>query len=192
MQLVVARIGKAHGLNGDVALDVRTDLPEERLAPGKTLATEPSDVGPLTVARLHANSGRWIAAFDQAQDRTAVEGLRGVELVIEVDESDEDDAWYPHQLQGLRACLADGTVVGTVTGLIHGAAHDLLEIAETLEGGTTRTLIPFVEIMVPIVDVDGGRVVLTPPGGLLARDAAALVVSEETGASTRQAAGEGV
>jgi len=193
MQLVVARIGKAHGLRGDVALDVRTDAPEERLAQGVTLATEPPDAGPLTVARAREMSGRLVVAFEEAPDRTAAEALRGVQLVVDVEESDEDDAWYAHELDGLRAELADGTVVGTVARLDHGAAHDLLVVVETLaDGSKARTLVPFVEAIVPTVDVEGGRVVLTPPGGLLARDAEAVVVSEETsGVSTSSTAGIG-
>jgi len=173
MQLVVARVGRAHGLRGEVGLDLRTDNPEERLAVGLTLATEPADVGPLTVAAARVHQGRWLVSFAEVTDRTAAEALRGVELVVEADASDEEDAWYPHELAGLRAELEDGTVVGEVTGLEHLPAHDALVVRET---GGERTLVPFVRAIVPVVDVDGGRVVLTPPGGLLARDAGAVVV----------------
>jgi len=173
MQLVVARIGRAHGLRGEVGLDLRTDNPEERLAVGLTLATEPADVGPLTVTAARVHQGRWLVSFAEVTDRTAAEALRGVELVVEADASDEEDAWYPHELAGLRAELEDGTVVGEVTGLEHLPAHDALVVRET---GGERTLVPFVRAIVPEVDVDGGRVVLTPPGGLLARDAGSVVV----------------
>ena len=49
MQLVVARIGRAHGIKGDVTVEVRTDEPELRLAPGAVLATDPPSTGPLTI-----------------------------------------------------------------------------------------------------------------------------------------------
>lgn len=173
MQLVVARVGRAHGLRGEVGLDLRTDAPEERLAVGLTLSTEPPEAGPLTVTAARVHQGRWLVSFAEVADRTAAEALRGVELVVEADVSDEEDAWYPHELQGLRAELEDGTVVGEVTGLEHLPAHDALVVRET---GGERTLVPFVRAIVPEVDVAGGRVVLTPPGGLLARDAEALVV----------------
>lgn len=176
MQLTVARVGRAHGLRGEVALDLRTDVPEERLAVGSVLATEPADAGPLTVTAVRVHQERWLVSFAEVTDRTAAEALRGTELVVEVDASDEEDAWYPHELRGLRAELADGTVVGEVVALEHLPAHDALVVREDVAGERVRTLVPFVRAIVPTVDVAGGRVVLTPPGGLLARDAADVVV----------------
>ncbi|WP_125775160.1 ribosome maturation factor RimM [Antribacter gilvus] len=173
MQLTVARVGKPHGLKGEIALDLRTDDPETRLAVGEVLATEPPGAGPLTVTRTRVHQGRWLVTFAEVVGREAAEALRGVELVIEADASDEEDAWYPHELAGLRAELTDGTVVGTVVALEHMPAHDALLIKET---GGERTLVPFVRAMVPVVDVAGGRVVLDPPGGLLARDAENAII----------------
>lgn len=168
MQLVVATIGRAHGLKGDVALDLRTDTPEERLALGTVLQTDPPSAGPLTIARARNLGDRWVVGFGEVADRTAAEGLRGVALVVEADDSaDDEDAWYPHELAGLRVELADGTVVGEVIGLEALPAQDVLVIRET---SGARTLVPFVRAIVPVVDVAGGRVVLDPPGGLLAGD----------------------
>lgn len=178
MLLTVARIGRAHGLRGEVALDVRTDDPQSRLAVGTVLDTDPAERGPLTVTGARGQQGRWFVTFAEAPDRTAAEGLRGVQLVVEAaaDEGDED-AWYPHELAGMRAEHVDGRLVGEVIGLEHLPAHDMLILREP-DG--SRTLVPFVRAIVPVVDVPGGRVVLDPPGGLLAADAANLVVSEET------------
>jgi len=178
MQLTVARIGRAHGLRGEVALDLRTDSPETRLAVGQVLATEPSTAGPLTVAGNRSQHGRWFATFAEARDRSAAEALQGVELVVDPDEDDEDDAWYPHELTGLRAEHVDGRPIGTIAGLEHLPAHDVLVLVE--DGSGARTLVPFVRAIVPVVDVASGRVVLDPPGGLLASDAENLVVSPET------------
>jgi 16S rRNA processing protein RimM len=177
MQLTVARIGRAHGLRGEVALDVRTDAPEERLAPGTVLVAEPASAGPLTVVRTRIQQGRWYATFEQVADRTAAEALRGVELVVQVeDDEDDEDAWYPHELAGLRVEHVDGRVLGEVVGLEHAPAHDLLVIREA---SGARTAVPFVHAIVPVVDVAGGRVVIDPPGGLLASDAANLIVSDD-------------
>lgn len=179
MQLTVARIGRAHGLKGEVALDVRTDAPDERLAPGTVLATDPLSAGPLTVARTRVQQGRWFAFFDEVADRTAAEALSGVELVVEAEaggDEDDEDAWYPHELAGLRAEDAHGRVLGEILGLEPAPAHDLLVLREP-DG--TRTLVPFVRAIVPVVDVAGGRVVLDPPGGLLASDSEHLVVSDD-------------
>lgn len=178
MLLTVARIGRAHGLRGEVALDLRTDDPAARLAVGAVLPTEPAAAGPLTVAGTRQQHDRWYVRFAEADDRTAAEALRGVELVANVAaEGEDEDAWYPHELAGLRAEHVDGRVLGEVTGLEHLPAHDVLVLREP-DGA--RTLVPFVHAIVPVVDVPGGRVVLDPPGGLLASDAANLVVSEET------------
>lgn len=165
MDLVVARIGRAHGLGGEVSVELRTDIPEQRFALGAILATDPPGVGPLTIAATRSDAGRWFLRFAEATDRTAAEDLRGVLLTVEGDASDEPDAWYPHELIGLRAERPTGEVIGTVSGLEHPPAHDLLLVREP--GGTTAR-IPFVVAMVPVVDVAGGRVVVDPPYGLLA------------------------
>jgi len=179
MLLTVARIGRPHGLRGEVALDVRTDVPERRFVVGARFVTEPAAAGPLEVVGLRESQGRWYATFARATDRTAAEGLRGVELLVDADDdpADDDDGWYPHELVGLRAEHVDGRVLGELVGLEHLPAHDVLVLREP-DGA--RTLVPFVEAIVPVVDVAGGRVVLDPPGGLLAADAANLVVSDET------------
>ncbi|MFF1528608.1 ribosome maturation factor RimM [Cellulomonas sp. NPDC058312] len=181
MLLTVARIGRAHGLRGEVALDLRTDDPAGRLPVGAVLPTGPHGPGSLTVERTREAQGRWYVTFAEAADRTAAEALRGVELLVEVAEDDttddDEDAWYPHELAGLRAEHVDGRVLGEVVGLEHLPAHDALVVREP-DGA--RTLVPFVRAIVPVVDVPGGRVVLDPPGGLLAADAANLVVSDET------------
>ncbi|UZN04831.1 ribosome maturation factor RimM [Cellulomonas sp. S1-8] len=179
MLLTVARIGRPHGLRGEVALDVRTDAPETRFVVGARFVTEPAGPGPLEIEGLREAQGRWYATFVRVPDRSAAEALRGVALLVESDDDpDDDDGWYPHELVGLRAEHAlDGRVLGEVIGLEHLPAHDVLVLREP-DGA--RTLVPFVEAMVPVVDVAGGRVVLDPPGGLLAADAENLVVSDET------------
>lgn len=180
MLLTVARIGRAHGLRGEVALDVRTDVPDERLAAGAVLTTDPASAGPLTIQRSRVQQGRWFVTFEGIADRTAAEALTGVALVVdaadEPEDDEDDDAWYPHELAGLRAEGTDGRLLGEIVGLEHAPAHDLLMLREP-DGA--RTLVPFVRAIVPVVDVPGGRVVLDPPGGLLASDAEHLVVSDD-------------
>ena len=165
MDLVIARIGRARGLGGEVSVELRTDIPQDRFVVGAVLQTDPPGAGPLTLTSAQHDSGPWYLRFAEATTREAAEGLRGVLLVVEQDASDEEDAWYPHELVGLRAERPSGEVVGTVSGIEHPPAHDLLVIHEP--GGTTA-LIPFVAAMVPVVDVAGGRVVVDPPFGLLA------------------------
>ncbi|MCL2089619.1 MAG: ribosome maturation factor RimM [Micrococcales bacterium] len=177
MRLTVARIGRAHGLRGEVALELRTDDPAARLVVGAVLDTDPASAGPLTVGHTRTAQGRWYATFDQVGDRTAAEELRGVLLVVTVeetgstDEDSDDDSWYRHELVGLRAeRVGDHALLGTVVDLEHPPAHDLLVLREP-DGTVSR--VPFVRQIVPVVDVAGGRVLLDPPGGLLSAEPSA-------------------
>lgn len=164
MLLTVARIGRAHGLKGEASVEVRTDRPEERLVVGASFATEPPSAGPLTLAAVREQAGRYFLTFAEARDRSAVEALRDVRLVVESDAEPEDDAWYIHELVGLEVQRPDGRVIGTVTGVEHLPAQDLLVVREV--GGATARL-PLVEQIVPVVDLAAGRVIADPPFGLL-------------------------
>ncbi|WP_172120946.1 ribosome maturation factor RimM [Actinomyces faecalis] len=173
MLLTVAIIGPAHALKGEVRLEIRTDDPEGRLTPGTALPTEPSEVGPLTVSRLRFDGQRWFAAFEQVRDRTSAEALRGVRLLVDTDEDegDEDEeSWYAYELVGLQALkVPDGAedgdqmVLGEVIDLEPGVAQDRL-VVRTPEGA--RVAVPFVEELVPEIDLGAGTVTIDPPGGL--------------------------
>src|SRR5690606_38674097 len=173
MELTVATIGRAHGLRGEVGVEVRTDEPHERFVVGAVLATDPARRGPLEIARVRRQGPRWFLTFVGVTDRDQAEALRGVHLVVDVDSAADGDAWYPHELAGLRAEAPDGTLLGEVTGVEHLPAQDLLVLREVTG---ERTLVPFVRAIVPVVDVAGGRVVVDPPRGLLAADASAAEV----------------
>lgn len=170
MLLTLAVVGPAHALKGEVRLEIRTDDPEGRLAPGTTVPTEPAHAGPLTVSRLRFDGSRWFAAFEQAHDRTAAEALRGVRLLVETDDDqcgegpeDSEEAWYRHELVGLRALSVSGEELGEVTDLEPGVAQDRL-VVTTPEGDDVA--VPFVEALVPAIDPEAGTVTLAPPGGL--------------------------
>lgn len=161
--VVVARIGKAHGLKGEVTVQVHTDLPQERFVVGAEFATEPPDRGPLTVRTARLHNGIQLLGFEGASDRTAAEGLRGIRLLAAPDDT-EDDAWYSEDLVGMTVVDTSGEAIGTVAQVHHRPAQDLLEIAK--RGGGLAYL-PFVDEIVPQVEVDAGRLVVDPPPGLL-------------------------
>ncbi|GAA1761526.1 MULTISPECIES: ribosome maturation factor RimM [Streptomonospora] len=166
MRLVVGRIGRAHGIRGDVAVDVRTDDPESRFAPGSLLQTDPADAGPLTVASARRHSGRLLVRFTGIGDRTAAEGLRGTTLLVaseDVPPVQDPDEFNDHELIGLRAETSDGAEVGTVADVLHNA-QDVLVITRA-DG--PEVLVPFVRDLVPEVDTGSGRLVIDPPPGLL-------------------------
>ncbi len=170
MLLTVAVIGPAHALRGEVRLEIRTEDPEGRLAPGTVLpvepATGPAASGALTVERLRFDGTRWFATFAEARDRTAAEALRGARILVDTDEDEpdpDDEGWYAHELVGLRALHVDGTVLGEVTELEPGVAQDRI-VVRTPAG--VEVAVPFVAQLVPEVDPEAGTVTVDPPGGL--------------------------
>lgn len=160
--VLVARIGKPHGLRGEVTVRVHTDSPAERFVKGTVFTTDP-DRGVLTLRSARVHNGIQLLAFDEATDRTAAEELRGTRLHVAADE--EDDAYYEDDLVGLAVVDTTGTAIGTVAALHTRPAQDLLEVEVTATGSIAY--IPFVEQLVPQVDLDTGRVVVDPPPGLL-------------------------
>ncbi|GAB3599311.1 ribosome maturation factor RimM [Angustibacter peucedani] len=163
MERVVARVGRAVGLKGEVTVEVRTDDPGERFVPGAAFVTDPPSAGPLTLAAARDHGGVLVLRFEQASDRTAAEGLRGVQLLVDVAASDDPDAWYPDELVGLRVQTPDGELLGQVARLDAGGAQDLLVVRST---AGRDVLVPFVTALVPDVDVAAGVVTVDPPGGL--------------------------
>jgi 16S rRNA processing protein RimM len=171
MSTVVARIGKPHGLRGEVTVRLHTDDPGRRLSVGAVLATE-ADAGSgvpraLTVRSTRVHRGIWLVGFDEVPDRTGAEGLRGTRLVIPDEERPDDrddDTFTEDQLVGLRVLDPAGIDLGEVVGLELGAAQDRLVI-RTASGAEVQ--VPFVAALVPEVDLAGGRVVVDPPPGLL-------------------------
>jgi 16S rRNA processing protein RimM len=164
MQLQVARIGKPHGIRGEVTVQVLTDAPEDRFVPGTEFVVEPASVGPLTVSSARWNKDILLLGFEEIETRNDAETLRGARLFIETEELDEDDeeGWYEHELVGLEARVGS-EVVGKVAALNTMPVQDLLVV--TTPGGD-EVLIPFVEQIVPEVNIEEGFVLLTPPDGL--------------------------
>ncbi|MEV6443431.1 MULTISPECIES: ribosome maturation factor RimM [unclassified Amycolatopsis] len=166
--VVIGRIAKAHGIRGELAVDVRTDSPEQRFRIGAAVTTKLRDGSKreLTIAAAREHSGRLLVRFEEVLTRDVAETLRGALLVADtatLPPTGDPDEFYDHELAGLRAELTDGTVVGKVVEVVHSPAGELLEL--DVEG--REVLVPFVHAIVPTVDIAGGRVVLDPPEGLL-------------------------
>lgn len=160
--VVLARLGAATGLRGEVRLELRTDDPA-RLAVGETVITDDPLVGELTIDRRRASGQHQLIGFAQVTDRADAEALTGLLLIGPP--TTEDDAWYPSDLVGLEARATGGDVLGEVVAVTDSPAHHLLTIREP---SGARTPVPFVAAIVPTVDVAGGFLILDPPGGLLA------------------------
>lgn len=187
MELVVGRIVKSHGVRGEVAVDLRTDSPEERFARGAVLtvrrraARAQRSAAPetLTIEAARNHSGRLLVRFEGVSSRESADALRGVELTVDSSSLaplEDDDEYYDHQLEGLRVVLgadpADAAEIGRVVEVLHTAAGEILSLRLDAAGDRPErdVLVPFLERFVPEVDLGAGRVRITPPDGLLELD----------------------
>ena len=166
MRVVVGRIGRPHGIRGEVTVEVRTDEPDMRFAPGSALYVNGSDRR-LTVDRVHWHSGRLLVTFDGIVDRNAAETLRG--LVVEVERSDDEtpedpEEFYDSALTGCTVEGMDGAVIGVVAEVIHLPSQDMLSVRTP---GDEDVLVPFLARFVPTVDIAARRIVIDPPDGLI-------------------------
>ena len=168
-KLRVGRFLKAHGLKGAIKLELYTDSPNERFVPGAVLELQVPEESPwfgktVTVSELKWFNSSPVLFLKDVSDRTQAESLIKAILLVEqpLDASpQEPDAWYDHQLAGLKV-LRDGVEIGTLLRVEHMPAQDLLVI-KTAE---TEVLLPFVKAFVPKVDIQAGVIEVTPPGGL--------------------------
>ncbi len=168
-QLRVGRLTKAHGLKGAIKIELYTDAPERRFVPGAVFTLQVPPSSPwfgktIELAELRWYNGHPVAFFAGITDRTQAESL--IKAILWVDHdmaeaSDEEDAWFDHQLVGLNV-LRDGVQVGVLTHVDHFPAQDLL----TVSTSTGDILVPFVKAIVASVDLEAGTMTVTPPLGL--------------------------
>jgi len=151
--LVVGRIGRAHGVRGEVTVEIRTDDPDSRFAIGTTLATDPENKGPLTIRDARFHSGTLLLSFNGFDDRTSVEGLRNVLLLSDVNPKEAnatEDDFHISQIVGSSVIDGEGIDWGLVVDVMHLPAQDTLVI----DHNGREILVPFVKAFVPKVDID--------------------------------------
>jgi len=170
-QLRVGRLTKPHGLKGALKLELYTDDPERRFVAGATFSLQVPTESPwhgkhLTLRELRWYNGQPVGFFEGIDDRTTAESVVKAILWVDqpADEAAEPDAWYDHQLIGL-AVIRDGERVGEVVHVDHLPAQDLL-VVKTPGPKRREVMVPFVQAIVPEVDVDAGTLTVTPPPGL--------------------------
>ena len=169
MDLVVGRVVKAHGVTGEVVVEIRTDDPDIRFAPGSSLRGRPSRGGPenrYVVESVRDHGGRLLVRLDGLLDRNAAESLRGTVFLVDSEDLppiEDPDEFYDHQLEGLQVVTTTGTAVGTVAEVLHTAAGELLSIRAE-EG---EVLVPFVSAIVTSVSLADQKIEIEPPEGLL-------------------------
>lgn len=166
---IVGRIGKAHGIKGEVMVEPRTDVPELRFATGAELSTEDGKVGHV-VERMRWQGERMIVKFVGVDDRNAAEALRGTVLMAFVDaneEPEDPEEFYDRHLLGLEVRTHTGEKAGTIVAVDHAGPQDLL-VVDTPGG---QRWVPFVSQLVSVVDRHGGFVQLAEIHGLIDDDA---------------------
>lgn len=161
VEVIVGTLGRAHGIRGDISVDVRTDEPGRRFAKGAVLRIE-GDQRSFVVRSMKNVNGRTILSLEGVDDRTAAEQLTGAVLVTDVDEAELPSAaeeFFDRQLVGLTVHDRQGAELGEVVEVVHGPAQDLLVI-----DGDGQAMVPFVEPLVPDVDLAAGRITLSEAG----------------------------
>lgn len=169
-KLRVGRLVKAHGLKGALKLELYTDSPDQRFRKGQQLELQVPEDSPwhgktVTVSELRFYNQSPVVFFEGVESRTQAESLVKAILLLEkaTDQlPDEPEAWYDHQVIGLQAFVGD-QLVGKVIRIEHLPAQDLL----VLENATGELLVPFVKQIVPEINLELNRLILTPPAGLL-------------------------
>ena len=165
MDLVVGRVVKAHGITGEVVVEIRTDDPDTRFAPGSSLRGKPSRGGPESrylVESVREHGGKLLVRLDGVADRNAAESLRGIVFVVDSEDLppiEDPDEFYDHQLEGLQVVTTAGQTVGTVAEVLHTAAGELLSIRAE-EG---EVLVPFVSAIVTSVSLADQKIEIDPP-----------------------------
>lgn len=164
MKLAVARIGRPHGIKGEVTIEILTDLPEERFYPGATLECDAPWHATLDITQVRVHQGRWMLRFAGIDDRNEAERLRNARLFAEVavDESD-DDGYHIEQLRGMRVVTLDDKEIGIVSGILNNPGQDLLEVTTPIG----ERLIPMVHEFIHEIDLQEGKIRVALPEGLL-------------------------
>ena len=164
-ETIVGVIGRPHGVRGEVTVEVRTDEPERRFAPGQVLRDE-GGTRPFTVQSVRDHSGRLLVRFAEVINRETAEAVRGTLLIAAVEPDErplEPEEFYDRQLIGLRVRRPDGVVVGTVSSVLHLPTQEVLDV-ETAGGSR---LVPFVTALVPEIDLEAGCLTVADVAGLL-------------------------
>ena len=170
MELVAGRIAKAHGITGELVVDVRTDDPEARFSIGNRLRLKNFRTGlerEAVISSVRPHGARLLIRLEGVADRDSAEALRGGLFVVdsaELPDIDDPDEFYDHQLEGLAVVTVDGRDVGTVVEVLHTPGGELLSVRAESGG---EVLVPFVGEIVTSVSLAEGIVCIDPPEGLL-------------------------
>jgi len=162
----VGTIARAHGIRGQVIVNLLTDFPEARFRPGATLFTmRGADVTPLTLTTARFQNGRPVIGIEGVETMNDAEALAGLELRVPMEELAPlpEGTFYHHDLVGCQVVTGAGEAVGPVERVEGAIGGSRLVVA----GAKGEILIPLVTDICRTIDVAGKRIVIEPPDGLL-------------------------
>jgi len=169
---IVGRVRNAHGVRGELVVELHTDAPDAIFASGRRLfaGTVDGDLArgapELTVASSRPFKGGRIIALEQIRDRNEADLWRDRFLLVPASELPppaEDEVYY-HELVGMRVERADGELVGEVEALYELPLGPTLEVRPP---GKPTILIPYRPEIVTAVDLKARVLTIDPPEGLL-------------------------
>lgn len=160
-RLAVGRVGRAHGVRGEVSVLPLSQV-AERYSAGSRLTDE--DGATLTVRGARPHRGRLLVRFEGIEDRTAAEALAGAYLFVPVESSPPlgTGEFWPHQILGCEVLTAAGRPLGEVVEILRTPANDVW----VARRGRDEVLVPALKDIVEGVDVPGRRVVVREVPGL--------------------------
>lgn len=174
--VAVGRIGRAHGVRGEVAVLVLSQV-AERFEPGSRLFLDETEDRPVTVSAARPHRHRLLVRFEEFADRDHAEALQGSYLFVPASSAPDlpDGEFWPHDLIGSEMVTVTGKPLGRIEEVIHTPANDVW-VARGPEG---EVLVPALNEVIQTVDLGGRRVVVREVPGLTAPEVVAT--NEERG-----------
>ena len=162
MQLVVGRIGRAHGVLGEATIEVQTDDPDIRFQIGNKLTLD--DGRQLTIRSSRWHNQILLLAFEAIADRNQIEELRDQLISADVDlDALAPGEYHFQQLIGCEVFKQNGELIGAVDEIVKLPGQDLLSVSKA----GAQVLIPMVKQIIIEIDVSAKKIVVNPPEGLL-------------------------
>lgn len=165
MDVVVGRLGRPHGVHGEISVEIRTDDPENRFAIGaKITVKETNQLLTVTATRWHLS--RLLIKFEEIQDRTQVDKVRGKLLVLNINPQESltnENEFYEFQLIDLDVFDQNNEKLGVVKEVLPGSAQAII-VVKTPDN--REVMVPFVNQLVPVVDIKNKKIMMNPPQGL--------------------------
>lgn len=171
--MAIGLITSAHGLRGEVKVELHTDFPD-RFAPGVRVYLG-EDLNPVTITQARPHQGQMLLVFEGINTREQTDALRDLWIFIPDDQAVDldEDTFFVHDIIGLTAVTDTGRVLGKVTDVLFTGANEVYVVAtQKADGSQAELLLPAIAEVIQHVDVAAGVITITPLPGLLEEEPA--------------------